>query len=110
MNDIGDRSGAIAARIYDYVRHMNTRTVPETVRAATAYQDAISGAANAHELMREGEFDSDQSRAWGFGRDENRLWKQRTLGQDAIDAQRIDGITYHKLAHTILMKLSSSFR
>ena len=52
VNDIGDRSEAVAARTYDYARYMNTQTVPEIVRAATAYRSAISSAANAHELKR----------------------------------------------------------
>ena len=68
VNDIGDRSEAVAARTYDYARYMNTQTVPEIVRAATAYRNAISSAANAHELMRKGGFDFDQFRAWGSSR------------------------------------------
>lgn len=110
VNDIGDRSEAVAARTYDYARYMNTQTVPEIVRAATAYRNAISSAANAHELMRKGGFDFDQFRAWGFEQDENGLWKQRALGQNATDAQRIDNIAHRKLAHTILVKFFSSLR
>lgn len=110
VNDIGDRSEAVAARTYDYARYMNTQTVPEIVRAATAYRNAISSAANAHELMRKGGFDFDQFRAWGFEQDENGLWKQRALGQNATDAQRIDNIAHRKLAHTTLVKFFSSLR
>lgn len=110
VNDIGDRSEAVAARTYDYARYMNTQTVPEIVRAATAYRNAISSAANAHELMRKGGFDFDQLRAWGFEQDENGLWKQRVLGQNATDAQRIDNIAHRKLAHTTLVKFFSSLR
>jgi TP901 family phage tail tape measure protein len=110
VNDIGDRSEAVAARTYDYARYMNTQTVPEIVRAATAYRNAISSAANAHELMRKGGFDFDQFRAWGFEQDENGLWKQRALGQTATDAQRIDNIAHRKLAHTTLVKFFSSLR
>lgn len=110
VNDIGDRSEAVAARTYDYARYMNTQTVPEIVRAATAYRNAISSATNAHELMRKGGFDFDQFRAWGFEQDENGLWKQRALGQNATDAQRIDNIAHRKLAHTTLVKFFSSLR
>lgn len=110
VNDIGDRSEAVAARTYDYARYMNTQTVPEIVRAATAYRNAISSVANAHELMRKGGFDFDQFRAWGFEQDENGLWKQRALGQNATDAQRIDNIAHRKLAHTTLVKFFSSLR
>ena len=110
VNDIGDRSEAVAARTYDYARYMNTQTVPEIVRAATAYRNAISSTANAHELMRKGGFDFDQLRAWGFEQDENGLWKQRALGQNATDAQRIDNIAHRKLAHTTLVKFFSSLR
>ncbi|AZS28818.1 phage tail tape measure protein [Butyricimonas faecalis] len=110
VNDIGDRSEAVAARTYDYARYMNTQTVPEIVRAATAYRNAISSAANAHELMRKGGFDFDQLRAWGFEQDENGLWKQRALGQNATDAQRVDNIAHRKLAHTTLVKFFSSLR
>lgn len=110
VNDIGDRSEAVAARTYDYARYMNTQTVPEIVRAATAYRNTISSAANAHELMRKGGFDFDQFRAWGFEQDENGLWKQRALGQNATDAQRIDNIAHRKLAHTTLVKFFSSLR
>ena len=110
VNDIGDRSEAVAARTYDYARYMNTQTVPEIVRATTAYRNAISSAANAHELMRKGGFDFDQFRAWGFEQDENGLWKQRALGQNATDAQRIDNIAHRKLAHTTLVKFFSSLR
>lgn len=110
VNDIGDRSEAVTARTYDYARYMNTQTVPEIVRAATAYRNAISSAANAHELMRKGGFDFDQFRAWGFEQDENGLWKQRALGQNATDAQRIDNIAHRKLAHTTLVKFFSSLR
>ena len=88
----------------------STQTVPEIVRAATAYRNAISSAANAHELMRKGGFDFDQFRAWGFEQDENGLWKQRALGQNATDAQRIDNIAHRKLAHTTLVKFFSSLR
>ena len=110
VNDIGDRSEAVAARTYDYARYMNTQTVPEIVRAATAYRNAISSAANAHELMRKGGFDFDQLRAWGFEQDENGLWKQRALGQNATDAQRVDNIAHRKQAHTTLVKFFSSLR
>ena len=110
VNDIGDRSEAVAARTYDYARYMNTQTVPEIVRAATAYRNAISSAANAHELMRKGGFDFDQLRAWGFEQDKNGLWKQRALGQNATDAQRVDNIAHRKLAHTTLAKFFSSLR
>lgn len=110
VKDIGDRSEAVAARTYDYARYMNTQTVPEIVRAATAYRNAISSAANAHELMRKGGFDFDQLRAWGFEQDENGLWKQRALGQNATDAQRVDNIAHRKLAHTTLVKFFSSLR
>ena len=110
VNDIGDRSEAVAARTYDYARYMNTQTVPEIVRAATAYRNAISSAANAHELMRKGGFDFDQLRAWGFEQDKNGLWKQRALGQNATDAQRVDNIAHRKLAHTTLVKFFSSLR
>ena len=82
VNDIGNRSEAVAARTYDYARYMNTQTVPEIVRAATAYRNAISSAANAHELMRKGGFDFDQFRAWGFEQDENGLWKQPGTGAE----------------------------
>ena len=110
VNDIGDRPEAVAARTYDYARYMNTQTVPEIVRAATAYRNAISSAANAHELMRKGGFDFDQLRAWGFEQDKNGLWKQRALGQNATDAQRVDNIAHRKLAHTTLVKFFSSLR
>ena len=110
VHDIWDRAEAVAARTYDYARYMNTQTVPEIVRAATAYRNAISSAANAHELMRKGGFDFDQFRAWGFEQDENGLWKQRALGQNATDAQRIDNIAHRKLAHTTLVKFFSSLR
>ena len=110
VNDIGDRPEAVAARTYDYARYMNTRTVPEIVRAATAYRNAISSAANAHELMRKGGFNFDQLRDWGFEQDENGLWKQRALGRNATDAQRVDNIAQRKLAHTALVKFFSSLR
>lgn len=110
VNDIGNRSETVAASTYDYARYMNTQTVPEIMSAANAYRNAISSAANAQELMRKGGFNFNQLREWGFEQDENGLWKQRILGKDATDAQRVDNIAYRKLAHTALVKFFSSLR
>lgn len=109
-DDIGDKPEAVAARTYDYAQYMNTHTVPEIIRAATIYRNTISSASNAQELMRKGGFDFKQLRDWGFEQDENGRWKQRTLGKDATDAQRVDNIANRKLAHTALVKFFSSLR
>ena len=110
VDDIGDKPEAVAARTYDYARYMNTQTVPEIIRAATAYRNAISSAADAQEFMRKGGFDFNRLRSWGFEQDEKGRWKQRTLGQDATDEQRIDNIANRKLAHNVLVKFFSSLR
>lgn len=110
VDDIGDKPEAVAARTYDYARYMNTQTVPEIIRAATAYRNAISSAADAQEFMRKGGFDFNRLRIWGFEQDEKGRWKQRTLGQDATDEQRIDNIANRKLAHNVLVKFFSSLR
>ena len=110
VEDIGDKPEAMAARTYDYARYMNTQTVPEIIRAATAYRNAISSAADAQEFMRKGGFDFNRLRSWGFKQDEKGRWKQRTLGQDATDEQRIDNIANRKLAHNVLVKFFSSLR
>ncbi|MCO7113860.1 hypothetical protein NIB75_18940 [Bacteroides uniformis] len=83
VNDIGDRSEAVAARTYDYARYMNTQTVPEIVRAATAYRNAISSAANAHELMRKGGFDFDQFEGLGI-----RAGRKRAMETAGTGAER----------------------
>lgn len=110
VEDIGDKPEAMAARTYDYARYMNTQTVPEIIRAATAYRNAISSAADAQEFMRKGGFDFNRLRSWGFKQDEKGRWKQRALGQDATDEQRIDNIANRKLAHNVLVKFFSSLR
>lgn len=60
--------------------------------------------------MRKGGFDFNRLRSWGFEQDEKGRWKQRTLGQDATDEQRIDNIANRKLAHNVLVKFFSSLR
>lgn len=110
VDDIGDKPEAVAAQTYDYAQYMNTHTVPEIIQAATIYRNTISSASNAQELMRKGGFDFEQLRHWGFEQDENGQWKQRKLGKDATDAQRVDNIANRKLAHAALVKFFSSLR
>lgn len=108
--DIGDKPEAVAAQTYDYARYMNETTVPEIIRAATLYRDAISSPASARELMRRGGFDFAQLANWGFSRDKDGRWVQRVLGKDATDTQRIDNIADRKLAHNALVKFFASLR
>lgn len=108
--DIGDKPEAVAAQTYDYARYMNETTVPEIIRAATLYRDAISSPANAQELMRRGGFDFAQLANWGFSQDKDGRWVQRVLGKDATDTQRIDNIADRKLAHNALVKFFASLR
>lgn len=108
--DIGDKPEAVAAQTYDYARYMNETTVPEIIRAATLYRDAISSSASAQELMRRGGFDFAQLANWGFSQDKDGRWVQRVLGKDATDTQRIDNIADRKLAHNALVKFFASLR
>lgn len=108
--DIGDKPEAVAAQTYDYARYMNETTVPEIIRAATLYRDAISSPASARELMRRGGFDFAQLANWGFSQDKDGRWVQRVLGKDATDTQRIDNIADRKLAHNALVKFFASLR
>lgn len=108
--DIGDKPEAVAAQTYDYARYMNETTVPEIIRAATLYRDAISSSANAQDLMRKGGFDFKQLADWGFSQDKDGRWVQRVLGKDATDTQRVDNIADRKLAHNALVKFFSSLR
>lgn len=108
--DLGDKPEAVAAQTYDYARYMNEKTVPEIIRAATLYRDAISSPAKAQELMRRGGFDFEQLAGWGFSQDKDGHWVQRVLGKDATDAQRVDNIADRKLAHNSLVKFFSSLR
>lgn len=108
--DIGDKPEAVAAQTYDYARYMNETTVPEIIRAATLYRDAISSSANAQELMRKGGFDFKQLADWGFSQDKDGRWAQRVLGKDATDTQRVDNIADRKLAHNALVKFFASLR
>ena len=108
--DLGDKPEAVAAQTYDYARYMNETTVPEIIRAATLYRDAISSPSKAQELMRKGGFDFEQLAGWGFSQDKDGHWVQRVLGKDATDAQRVDNIADRKLAHNSLVKFFSSLR
>ena len=108
--DIGDKPEAVAAQTYDYARYMNETTVPEIIRAATLYRNAISSPANARELMRRGGFDFAQLANWGFSQDKDGRWVQRALGKDATDTQRINNIADRKLAHNALVKFFASLR
>lgn len=108
--DLGDKPEAVAAQTYDYARYMNEKTVPEIIRAATLYRDAISSPAKAQELMRRGGFDFGQLAKWGFSQDKDGHWVQRALSKDATDAQRVDNIADRKLAHNSLVKFFSSLR
>ena len=110
VSNIGEKNESVAAQTYDYAKYMNENTVPEIIRAATAYRDAISSAAKAQELMRNGGFDFAQLEAWGFSMDKNGHWVQKTLGKNATDEQRIESIANRKLAHTTLVKFFSSLR
>ena len=108
--DLGDKPEAVAAQTYDYARYMNETTVPEIIRAATLYRDAIYSPSKAQELMRKGGFDFEQLAGWGFSQDKDGHWVQRVLGKDATDAQRVDNIADRKLAHNSLVKFFSSLR
>lgn len=108
--DLGDKPEAVAAQTYDYARYMNEKTVPEIIRAATLYRNAISSPVKAQELMRKGGFDFEQLAGWGFSQDKDGHWVQRALGKDATDAQRVDNIADRKLAHNSLVKFFSSLR
>ena len=108
--NIGEMSEAVAAQTYDYALYMNQNTVPEIIRAATVYRDALSSTAKAQELMRNGGFDFAQLEAWGFSMDENGRWVQKALGKNATDEQRVESIANRKLAHTTLVKFFSSLR
>ena len=110
IHNLGEMSEAVAARTYDYARYINENTVPEILRAATAYKEAISSPANARELMRKGGFDFSQLTAWGFSQDDTGLWVQRPLGKQATEEERINNIANRKLAHTTLVKFFSSLR
>ena len=110
VSNIGEKNESVAAQTYDYAKYMNENTVPEIIRAATAYRDAISSAAKAQELMRNGGFDFAQLEAWGFSMDKNGHWVQKALGKNATDEQRIESIANRKLAHTTLVKFFSSLR
>lgn len=108
--DIGNKPEAVATQTYDYARYMNEKTVPEIIRAATLYRDAIASPAGARELMRKGGFDFGQLSDWGFSLDKDGRWVQRTPGRNATDAQRVDNIADRKLAHNALVKFFSSLR
>lgn len=108
--DIGGKSEAVAARTYDYALYMNQNTVPEIVRAATTYRNAISSASKAQELMRSGGYDFDQLAAWGFSMDENGHWSQKVLGRNATDEERVESLANRKLAHTSLVRFFSALR
>jgi len=108
--DIGERSEAVAAQTYDYALYMNQNTVPEIIRAATTYRNAISSAASAQELMRKGGFDFAQLAAWGYSMNKEGKWVQEVLGKDATDEDRVNSIANRKLAHTTLVKFFSSLR
>ena len=108
--DIGDKPESVAAQTYDYARYMNEKTVPEIIRAATLYRDAIASPAGARELMRKGGFDFGQLSDWGFSLDKEGHWVQRTLDRNATDAQRVDNIADRKLAHNALVQFFSSLR
>lgn len=108
--NLGDKPEAVAAQTYDYARYMNETTVPEIIRAATLYRDAISSPAQAQELMRKGGFDFKQLSEWGFSQDKDGRWVQQALGKNATDAQRVDNIADRKLAHNTLVKFFSSLR
>ena len=109
-SDIGDKPEEVAAQTYDYARYMNEKTVPEIIRAATLYRNAISSPAKAQELMRKGGFDFEQLAKWGFSQDKDGHWVQHVLGKDATDEQRVDNIADRKLAHNSLVKFFSSLR
>ena len=108
--NIGEKNEAVAAQTYDYALYMNQNTVPEIVRAATTYRNAISSAAKAQELMRSGGYDFDQLAAWGFSMDENGRWVQQVLGKNATDEERVENLANRKLAHTSLVKFFAALR
>lgn len=108
--NLGEKPEAVAAQTYDYARYMNETTVPEIIRAATLYRDAISSPSMARELMRKGGFDFGQLAGWGFSPGKDGRWVQRVLDKDATEAQRVDNIADRKLAHNALVKFFSSLR
>lgn len=109
-DDIGDKPANIAAQTYDYAKYQNEQTVPEIIRAATLYRDAISGAKAAQELMRRGGFDFKQLAGWGFMQGKDGQWRQTVLGKNATDKEREDNIAHRKLAHDALVKFAASLR
>ena len=109
-DDIGDKPAHIAAQTYDYAKYQNEQTVPEIIRAATLYRDAISGAKAAQELMRRGGFDFKQLAGWGYTQGKDGQWRQTVLGKNATDKEREDNIAHRKLAHDALVKFAASLR
>ena len=110
VRNIGDMSASKAAQTYDYAKYINENTVPEIVRAATTYRDAISSATKAQDLMRSGGYDFNQLAAWGFSMDENGRWVQKVLGKNATDEERVENLANRKLAHTSLVKFFAALR
>lgn len=109
-DDIGDKPATIAVQTYDYAKYQNEQTVPEIIRAATLYRDAISGAKAAQELMRRGGFDFEQLAGWGYAQGKDGQWRQTILGKNATDEDREDNIAHRKMAHDALVKFAASLR
>lgn len=109
-SDIGDLPAAKAAQTYDYALYMNNTAVPEIIRAAQTYRDAISGMVRAKTLMERGGFNFGRLKEWGFVQDDDGHWYQKKLGADATDDERVTHIANRKLAHNALVKFFASLR
>jgi hypothetical protein len=99
-----------ATRTFDYARYQNTVTVPEIVRAATAYQSAITGYSGAKSMMEKGGFNFTELANRGFSRNDKGQWVQNALGKNATDKERQAQLANFMVIHDSLVKFTSSLR
>lgn len=101
---------ARAAQTYDYALYTNEQILPQIVRAAQSYRDAIATPQSAMRVLKEGGMDFQELRKWGYAQDKQGLWYQLPLRKGATDEEREIRLANRKLAHMALVKMASSLR
>ena len=97
-------------KTFHYGEHMNKETVPEIIRMANIYRDAISSTSGAQTLMQKGKFDFEELKNRGFSMNKDNEWIQNPLAKNATDLQREDQLTNFQFVHDRLVKFTASLR
>ncbi len=107
---------SIAAKTFEYFKYQNNVTVPEIIRNAQAFRDAISSPESALSFLsnktKSGKktLDIEDLNKHGFYQNDKGEWVQKLLGKNATEKDREDALTNYQYVRNKLINLNSSLR